>query len=439
MRLRRTPAGLGASVALPARRARKVAVSPVALLPELTQSLQNLWGAPLLDGFGLPDVVGAAGNLPALGVETVADLAVSVVALFGAGALINDSGDPETDSSGGDDGSGAGGVSAAAAATTTTESGTSRIRIPDASNFFIRGGATGIWWILLCAALSAYCILIGKAPHLGAMWGVIALGVGWGMFVAVAVGLVGLLGLFFLVDTVLLHTRSDVHAQKQMVQKQISENLVGAEIDSTARPADKKAVSANANLKLPEGVQVMGTDAQLVQVELKAGEELSAEPGAMAYMSPNVRSITSLQGGLVAGLTRLLAGEPFFLNNFKNVAKDGGMVTSRWRGVARAIRSSCWTWRRWVESSSARVIPTCAPRETWTLALPRRSCADRWVCVCSCPTRTRSSCRSCQATASRASAATARLSGKISARIRRWWWTRARWLVSPTPSAISSG
>ena len=94
-------------------------------------------------------------------------------------------------------------------------------------------------------------------------------------------------------------------------------------MDSTARPADKKAVSANANLKLPDGVQVMGTDAQLVQVELKAGEELSAEPGAMAYMSPNVRSITSLQGGLVAGLTRLLAGEPFFLNNFKNVAKDG--------------------------------------------------------------------------------------------------------------------
>ena len=97
------------------------------------------------------------------------------------------------------------------------------------------------------------------------MWGVIALGVGWGMFVAVAVGLVGLLGLFFLVDTVLLHTRSDVHAQKQMVQKQISENLVGAEIDSTARPADKKAVSANANLKLPDGVQVMGTDAQLAR------------------------------------------------------------------------------------------------------------------------------------------------------------------------------
>ena len=48
----------------------------------------------------------------------------------------------------------------------------------EASNFFIRGGAAGVWWILLCVALSAWCFLIGKAPHLGAMWGVIALGVG---------------------------------------------------------------------------------------------------------------------------------------------------------------------------------------------------------------------------------------------------------------------
>ena len=231
-------------------------------------------------------------------------------------------GDPETDSSGGDDGSGAGERFGGGGGNGGYGKWYFEDPDSDASNFFLRGGATGIWWILLCAALSAYCILIGKAPHLGAMWGVVALGVGWGMFVAVAVGLVGLLGLFFLVDTVLLHTRSG-RPRAQMVQKQISENLVGAEIDSTARPADKKAVSANANLKLPEGVQVMGTDAQLVQVELKAGEELSAEPGAMAYMSPacapspapgwsrgGPHACVCWRGGLL-------------LNNFKNVAKDG--------------------------------------------------------------------------------------------------------------------
>lgn len=83
-------------------------------------------------------------------------------------------------------------------------------------------------------------------------------------------------------------------------------------------------MSSNANMdQLPVGFQVMGTDAQLVQVELAAGEELSAEPGSMCYMSANVRSITSLKGGFLAGLSRLLAGEPFFLNNFKNISSDG--------------------------------------------------------------------------------------------------------------------
>ena len=73
----------------------------------------------------------------------------------------------------------------------------------------MRGGAAGLWWILLCCLLSAYCFLIGKAPHLGAMWGIIALGVGWGMFVAVAVGVVGLVTLAVLVDTGLRLSRHE--------------------------------------------------------------------------------------------------------------------------------------------------------------------------------------------------------------------------------------
>ena len=298
-------------------------VTAVALLPEITQTLQGIWGAPALDGFGLPNVVGAVTNLPALGIETVADLAVGMVAIFGAGAFINDPGDLEeqTDTGGG---SGRGGRFGNGGSGGNDDYDKWYFEDPDAeaSNFFIRGGAAGLWWILLCMALSAYCFLIGKAPHLGAMWGLIALGVGWGMFVAVTVGVIGLVALAVLVDTGLHLSRHEVYDKKQEVSKAIETSMMGAAIDATARPADKKAVSANANLKLPEGVLVMGTDAQLVQVELKAGEELSAEPGSMAYMSPNVRSVTSLQGGVYAGLQRLLAGEPFFLNNFKNIARD---------------------------------------------------------------------------------------------------------------------
>ena len=100
--------GLGSST-LPARRGRAPAVAPVALLPEITQAFQSIWGPSLLEGFGLPDVVATATNLPALGVETVADLAVGVVALFGAGAFINDPGEVETENDGGGFNSGRGG------------------------------------------------------------------------------------------------------------------------------------------------------------------------------------------------------------------------------------------------------------------------------------------------------------------------------------------
>ena len=131
-------------------------------------------------------------------------------------------------------------------------------------------------------ALSAWCFLIGKAPHLGAMWGVIALGVGWGMFIAVAVGAIGLVALAVLVDTGLRLSRHEVYDKKNELSKSVETAMLGEDIDHTARAADRRNVSANANLKLPDDVQVMGTDAQLVQIGLKAGEELSAEPGSIS-------------------------------------------------------------------------------------------------------------------------------------------------------------
>jgi len=69
---------------------------------------------------------------------------------------------------------------------------------------------------------------------------------------------------------------------------------------------------------------VLGTDAQLVQIELKKGETLQSEPGSMCYMSSNVRSITSVPGGVSGGVARILSGEPFFLNTFKNISRDEG-------------------------------------------------------------------------------------------------------------------
>ena len=75
----------------------------------------------------------------------------------------------------------------------------------------------------------------------------------------------------------------------------------------TSAPADRQAVSAFANMSAARGVEVMGTDAQLVQVELKPGEELSAEPGSV-MLHVRSRSVLLASGRRHAGIQRLLAG-----------------------------------------------------------------------------------------------------------------------------------
>ena len=52
-----------------------------------------------------------------------------------------------------------------------------------------------------------------------------------------------------------------------------------------------------------------------VEVRLETGERFAADSGAMAWMSPNIKTETSTRGGMLAGLKRkILAGESFFQN-----------------------------------------------------------------------------------------------------------------------------
>ena len=60
----------------------------------------------------------------------------------------------------------------------------------------------------------------------------------------------------------------------------------------------------------------------LLQVEMGAGESISAESGAMVTMTPNINIQTSAKGGLLSSLKRsMLGGESFFQNTF--TCKDG--------------------------------------------------------------------------------------------------------------------
>src|ERR1044072_1204806 len=75
--------------------------------------------------------------------------------------------------------------------------------------------------------------------------------------------------------------------------------------------------------------RIVGDDMQAVQIELKRGEELYAEAGAMLYMGPGIDLQARMQGGLMKGLMRkFLSGESLFMSVFccqtesANVALD---------------------------------------------------------------------------------------------------------------------
>lgn len=56
----------------------------------------------------------------------------------------------------------------------------------------------------------------------------------------------------------------------------------------------------------------------LVRVDLQPGERIVAEAGAMAWMSPTIRTTTAMRGGLLGSLKRkLLAGETLFQNTYQ--------------------------------------------------------------------------------------------------------------------------
>ena len=64
----------------------------------------------------------------------------------------------------------------------------------------------------------------------------------------------------------------------------------------------------------------------LALLNLRRGEEIVAESGAMVSMSPGISLETKARGGILGGLARsFLGGESFFLNTFK--ADDDGEIT----------------------------------------------------------------------------------------------------------------
>ena len=70
--------------------------------------------------------------------------------------------------------------------------------------------------------------------------------------------------------------------------------------------------------------KIVGDDMQGLEIELRQGEEIYAEAGAMLYMGPGIDLQARLQGGIVKGLMRkFLAGESLFMSVFRCTAPTG--------------------------------------------------------------------------------------------------------------------
>jgi uncharacterized protein (TIGR00266 family) len=73
--------------------------------------------------------------------------------------------------------------------------------------------------------------------------------------------------------------------------------------------------------------KILGDVMQALQVQLRQGEEMYAEAGAMLYMSEGIELQARMQGGLMKGLMRkFLAGETMFMSVFRCNAASGHLA-----------------------------------------------------------------------------------------------------------------
>jgi uncharacterized protein (TIGR00266 family) len=83
-------------------------------------------------------------------------------------------------------------------------------------------------------------------------------------------------------------------------------------------------VAAPAAGSRPSEFHVIGDVMQAVVIPLQPGHEIQAEPGALLYMAGDVEMDSSMKGGWLGGLKRMVAGESLFMTRFRS--RGGGQV-----------------------------------------------------------------------------------------------------------------
>ncbi|CAL6420655.1 unnamed protein product [Bathycoccus prasinos] len=211
----------------------------------------------------------------------------------------------------------------------------------DSQFVWVRNGQDGLKWLVSFLVFSWYCFFFAHEPFWGCVWLTCAIGTGWGLFLvgSAVSGALFVINFFYRVydsstPNVLSESKEKtggvidygIGVKKEAI-KMIQAERFRKTIPEPIENLQTAPVDRNLNPNLPKHVSLFGTDAQIVQMKLKPGESVNAEPGAMCYMSSNVLSITSLgPGGLSKAIARVLAGEPFFINTFRNLGSSDGYI-----------------------------------------------------------------------------------------------------------------
>lgn len=84
---------------------------------------------------------------------------------------------------------------------------------------------------------------------------------------------------------------------------------------------------------------IEGTPLPVVICQLRAGETMITEGGAMAWMSPNMKMETTSGGGIGKAFGRMFSGESLFLNRYTAMG-NSGMISfaSSFPGSIRALQ-----------------------------------------------------------------------------------------------------
>jgi uncharacterized protein (TIGR00266 family) len=89
---------------------------------------------------------------------------------------------------------------------------------------------------------------------------------------------------------------------------------------------------------------VVGDVMQAVVAEMASGQELQAEAGAMFYMAGDVDMSTGMQGGLLGGLKRMMAGESLFMTRFKARGDSQVAFAAPYPGKLKQIDLTAGAW-----------------------------------------------------------------------------------------------